>query len=204
MIKRFFYIGIVAVSLNLLSCSSVPVRYYTLVAPAEVSVPPSPAAFVIDVLSVGLPEHLEQQQLVVRQSTSGIVVLNNERWASPLSDEIRTALSMQLTRKLAAQDISGLPHLSGIPVLRIKLQVRRFDVWLGQSVQLEADWSLNFSDNTSKRLVCRTQLQEATGGSYPALVKTQQHMLMLLSDQIAKAALQLINRGNIQCPSTAT
>ena len=172
------------------ACASPPVHYYSLLAPSgETITTKPPAPFMVDVLPVGIPSQNDQSQLVVRQGAAGAVVLDNERWTGPLDDEIRSALSSVLTHELATQDVAGLPQTSARPVLRIKLQLRRFDAWPGQRVQLDADWSLGFANEAGKpRLVCRGYLDEPAPGGYPEMVQAQQRLVAALARRIATDA----------------
>ncbi|MEQ9875587.1 PqiC family protein [Pectobacterium brasiliense] len=182
------------------ACSSPPVRYHTLLTPTSPVAPPSfmantthAAPFFIDVLPVGVPAQLDTSQLVIRQGDSGAVVLDNERWLSPLSEEIRTALSAALTQRLNTQDVSGLVRSADTPVVRIHLQVRRFDSWPGQSVALDADWSLSAvgavgEEDERARLLCRSQFTEQAANSDTAMLHAQQQIIARLAEQIAATA----------------
>ncbi|KHN54618.1 PqiC family protein [Pectobacterium fontis] len=186
-------------ALMLLSaCSSSPIRYHTLLAPASssASLAPTtgatyPAPFFIDVLPVGVPAQIDTPQLVIRQGESGAVVLDNERWLSPLSEEIRTALSADLSQRLNTQDISGLVRSAETPVVRIHLQVRRFDSWPGRLVMLDADWSLSTTGEDARaRLVCRSQITEQETGSDGAMLHAQQQVITRLAEHIATTAIR--------------
>ncbi|WP_174871264.1 PqiC family protein [Pectobacterium polaris] len=176
------------------ACSSPPVRYHTLLTPAAtlsfMTNTTHAAPFFIDVLPVGVPAQLDTSQLVIRQGDSGAVVLNNERWLSPLSEEIRTALSADLTQRLNTQDVSGLVRSADTPVVRIQLQVRRFDSWPGQSVTFDADWSLSTvgKEDERARLICRSQFTEPSANSDIAMLHAQQHVITRLAEQIAATA----------------
>lgn len=186
------------VVITLLSaCSSPTVRYHTLLAPASPVATLSPMAitthaapFFIDVLPVGVPAQIDTSQLVIRQGDSGAVVLDNDRWLSPLSEEIRTALSADLTQRLNTQDVSGLVRSADTPVVRIHLQVRRFDSWPGQSVTFDADWSLSAvgEENARARLLCRSQFTEQAAGGDTAMLHAQQQVITRLAEQIAATA----------------
>jgi uncharacterized lipoprotein YmbA len=171
-------------------CASAPLHYYTLMPSiADPQAPAgSPVPFAIEVLPVGLPEQLDQQRLVVRQGGSGLQVLEGERWAGPLSDELRAALSVQLARRLATQDLAGLSAPPGKPVLRIKVQVRRFDAWPGDHVRLEADWSLASADTPTERRTCHADLEESTPGTHVDMVLGQQKLISHLAERIESAA----------------
>lgn len=179
------------------ACSSSPVRYHTLLTPASPAATLSfmantthAAPFFIDVLPVGVPAQLDTSQIVIRQGDSGAVVLDNERWLSPLSEEIRTALSADLTQRLNTQDVSGLVRSADTPVVRIHLQVRRFDSWPGQSVAFDADWSLSAvgEEDGRARLICRSQFTEQTANSDTAMLHAQQQIIARLAEQIAATA----------------
>ncbi|GKW15646.1 hypothetical protein PEC301937_15950 [Pectobacterium carotovorum subsp. carotovorum] len=187
---------LVAIAL-LNACSSPSVRYHTLLTPTSPVATLSPMAnmthaapFFIDVLPVGVPAQIDTSQLVIRQGDSGAVVLENDRWLSPLGEEIRTALSADLTQRLNTQDVSGLVRSAKTPVVRIHLQVRRFDSWPGQSVTFDADWSLSAigEENDRARLLCRSQLAEQAAGGDTAMLHAQQQIITRLAEQIAATA----------------
>lgn len=179
-----------ATVISLAACSSAPVHYHTLLAPAEPSaVTGQPAPFLIEVLPVGVPVQVDLPQLVVRQGSSGVAVLDGERWAGPLADEVRTALSAQLTRNLGTQDIAGLAHPSDRQLVRIKVQIRRFDIWPGRGVQLDVGWSLGVADEAGNaRLTCQVQMEATEPGRYPELVQAQQRLIAELADRIGAEA----------------
>jgi hypothetical protein len=152
-----------------------------------------PAPFLIDVRPVGVPTQLDQSPLVVRQGDSGWLVLDGERWASPLGDELRGALSSELAALLDTQDINGLPVPSGKSVLSVKVQIRRFDAWPRQRVQLVADWSLGFTNQSGDQHLIRTgSFVEAASGDYPEIVRAEQRATMDLARRIASDARSLM------------
>jgi uncharacterized lipoprotein YmbA len=179
----------VAIALALAGCSSAPVHYHTLSAPTMAGSTGQPAPFAIDVLAVGIPAQLDQQQLVVRQGASGLIVQDGERWSGAYADEIRDALAVQLAGSLQAQDVSGLGRVGGQPVLRIQVQVRRFDAWVGDKVQFEGTWRLGFADGDAKaRLLCSSRFEVPARGGYPEAVQAQQLVLAQLAAAIAARA----------------
>lgn len=187
----------------LAACASAPVRYHTL-SPAEAVAPPPAVvrgrALRIEVLPVGIPAQLDQQPLVLRQGSGAVAVAEGDRWAGPLGDELRAALSTALTRRLGAQDVAGLPGTQADPVLRIKVQVRRLDAWLGQRAALDADWSLAQSTGGA-RLTCNTQLELPAPGGIDALVEAQQRLVAGLADAIAAQARRFDEPGAACAPT---
>lgn len=195
--KRALLAAVVPCLVVLAGCSSAPVQYYTLTAPAQspsiggaVQTATTAAArepLYVEVLPVGLPEMLDRAQMVVRQGDAGVTVLDRQRWASPLSDELRAALSTQLAAQLGAADAAGLPRQTGAPVWRIKVEVRRIDAWPGRQLQLDTDWSANLTSDPARRLICSSRVALESPADYPGLAATHQKAVRHLAQQIANA-----------------
>ncbi|WP_342065698.1 PqiC family protein [Achromobacter kerstersii] len=189
---RSIRFSLFVLTLGLAACTtSAPVRYYTLLsAQDDVRREAAPARFLVDVLPVTVPEYLNQPQLVVRQDDSGMLaVLDDERWLGPLDEEIRNALSAQLADGLGTQDVAGLSWPSDAQVIKVKLQVRRFDAWPGKRVQLEAGWTLRDArDAGGATLVCQGRFEQPAAAGYPALVQAQQRLIAALAHQIGQDA----------------
>lgn len=193
-----------ACALTLAACSSPPVHYHTLLAPAMKPGTGAPAAFAIDVLPVGIPAQLDQQQLVVRNGASGLIVQDGERWSGPYADEIRNALATQLAGSLNVRDVTGLGNASGTTVMRIQVQVRRFDAWVGDKVQFEGTWRLNLAGADAKaRLLCSSRFEVSARGGYPEMVQAQQLVLGKLAAEIAAGARAWDGASAGTCPAGA-
>ncbi|WP_175914084.1 PqiC family protein [Burkholderia metallica] len=192
----------------LTGCASNPVHYYTLVAPAA-SLSPSAtsttaraaAPLAINVLPVGIPAQLDQQQMVVRSGTGTAVILDNERWVAPLGDELRAALASALVAQLGARNVTGLPRPSNQTVMSIRTQVRRFDAWPGSMAQFEADWVVGVQQDTpGTRISCSTRLNDAAPGSYTDMVRVQQRMIEQFAARIA-STVRSFGSGRPACPA---
>ena len=196
-----------AAALLLAACASAPMHYYTLMAPADQSAggQAAPAAvgasLPFEVLPVGVPAQVDQPQLVVREGGQGVALLGSERWIAPLGDEVRGALSADLARELHSQDVSGLPG-NGKPVLRIKLDLRRFDSAPGSYALIEGAWSVRLlHGGHPAALACTSRVSESVGPGYDALVQGHQRALGELAGQIAAAARALGNGQTPACPA---
>jgi uncharacterized lipoprotein YmbA len=189
--KRAFLAALIPGLLALAGCSSAPVQYYTLTAPTQTTSSPQTAAgqepLLIEVLPVGVPEMLDRAQMVVRQGDAGVTVLDGQRWASPLSDELRAALSSELASQWGASDVAGLPRQAGAPLWRIKLEVRRVDAWPGRQLQLDSDWSASLTSDTARRITCSSRISLQAPADYPGLAATHQAAVRQLAQQIGHA-----------------
>ncbi|MGE5946483.1 MAG: membrane integrity-associated transporter subunit PqiC [Betaproteobacteria bacterium] len=197
------HLGMAAAGLLLAACASAPTHYYTLVAPAgEAAASPSPSSPSppFELLPVGVPAQVDQPQLVVREGGQGVALLGSERWIAPLGDEVRSALSADLARELRSADVSGLPG-NDRPLLRIKLDLRRFDSAPGSYALVEAAWSVRLLHGAQPAmLACTSRVSEAVGPGYPALVQGHQRAIGQLAVQIADAARALGGGRAAACP----
>jgi uncharacterized lipoprotein YmbA len=167
------------------ACTSAPVHYRTLLAPAAPSgdVTTQAAPYVLNVLPVGVPPQLDTSNLVVRESGDSVQVLDNEQWAAPFGDEVRSALSAQLGAQLGTHDIAGLSVAPGVPVVPVKVQIRRFDAWPGHAVHLEAGWSLGLPG--SNRRNGYAVIDKTVPGDYTTLINAEQQAIHDLALKIA-------------------
>ena len=181
-----------ACALLLLSgcASSTPPHYYTLVTATE-SAPPAVAVapFVIRIHPVTLPEQLNQPQLVTRKGDGEMVMSDDALWASPLPEEMRSALTGQLERLLNTTEISGLTPPQDKPVVGISVAVQQFDAWPGNRASIAVTWRLSFDAGSAEEqlLTCRTQHQKTSQGGYSGLVATQQALIRDVATDIANS-----------------
>lgn len=202
MMRSARHLAGVAAGLLLAACASAPLHYYTLVAPADgAAEAPSAPSLPFELLPVGVPAQVDQPQLVVREGGQSVALLGSERWIAPLGDEVRSALSAELARELGSADVSGLPG-NGQPLLRIKLDLRRFDSAPGSYALIEAAWSVRLlHGERPAALACTSRVSEAVGPGYPALVQGHQRALGRLAAQVAGVARALGSGRTPACPA---
>lgn len=200
---RMRHLMAVAGAVALAACASAPVHYYTLIPASDgaLAEAAAPAPFQFELMPVGVPAQNDVPQLVVRQGGQAITPLNGERWAAPLADEVRGALSVDLARSTHAQDISGGVASNGKPVLRIKVDLRRFDSSPGNYARIDATWTVR-ELRSQAVLTCSSQVSESAGQGYAALVAAHQQALSTLASQIASVAPAMA-AGSVPpaCPS---
>jgi len=211
MIRKGRQAVVLGAVLVLTACASAPLHYYTLITPDQgaagayvptathAAISEASAPFQFELLPVGVPAQVDQPQLVVRQGEQSVAMLNNERWIAPLGDEVRGALSADLARALNTQDVSGLPA-TGKSVMRIKVDLRRFDSQPGGYALIDAAWSLR-SLKGNHSLACTSRISETVGPGYDALVAGHQRALASLAAQIASVAPVLAAGQTPACPA---
>ncbi len=196
---------IATIAVGLSGCASAPVNYYTLV-PSNSAAPMTTAAkspaFAFDLESVSVPLQVDQPQLVVRQAGAGIALVETERWIAPLGDEIRDAIASDLVASHSGENLGGLPQ-GDRKLVKIRVDLRRFDSEPGVQASITAAWSLRSTPGDAAALSCSSHINEPVGAGYNALVQGHQRALARLAAAIAKSASTMANGGSPTCPVNA-
>ena len=197
---------IALIALALGGCAAVvPIKYYTLVpsdsAASRTTSTPS-SSFAFDLESVSVPLQVDQPQLVVRQDGAGIALVETERWIAPLGDEIRDAIATDLVASHSGENLGGLPQ-SDRSLVKIRVDLRRFDSEPGVKASITAAWSLRRASGETAALACSSRINEPVGAGYNALVQGHQRALARLAAAMAKPASTMANGGSPTCPVDA-
>ena len=186
----------------LAACSSTPSHFYTLL-PPPAAPPAAGAAYRIEVQPVQMPEQVATEQMVVRISTGELVPVETRRWIAPLGDEIRGALSADLSQRLGANDTYGLPAGAGgsLPLYRISVKVQRFESSLGAYARIDALWTVQRAGvDSAAGLTCGYSQSQPVQPGYEAMAQGHQQALAAIADRIA-ATVGALRGGGASCPA---
>ncbi len=202
-LPKFALAWLVSVGVWGAGCTSAPVRYYTLTPPPDKTLPASPTTLAIDVRVVHTPPQLNRSELMVRTGPTEVTLLENEQWASPVKDEIRNALRIELQRRL--RGTSGLPP--ALTKLTLDIDVQQLEAELGQYVLLQASWSATLSAtgtrSTGTRLTaCTFQADEKIAGGYAGMVEGYQREIAALADSIVAVLTSATSGIEASCPKS--
>jgi uncharacterized protein len=179
---RFAVAWLVSVGVG---CTSAPVRYYTLTPPPDKALPASETTFAIDVRVVHTPPQLNRAELMVRTGPTEVTLLENERWASPVNDEFKDALRLELQRRQGR--MTGLrPALTK---LTLDIDVQHLEAELGQYALIEVSWRATLSaagqrSAGSQATTCTFQADEKIHTGYAEIVEGYQREIAALADAI--------------------
>ncbi|NUX55055.1 PqiC family protein [Paraburkholderia youngii] len=186
-VRGVVYGAALAAALAIAACSSPSSRFYTLggadSAGAAARTGAAPV-WLIEVAPVNVPPQVARNQLVVQTGPTQVQLLEQERWASLPGDEIRRALSTNLTQQLGTIDTFGTAHPDDAAVYRIAMNVQRFESWPGSHALIDAVWSVR-AVRSNAVMTCRSVVSETVGGGYDALVDGHRRALAQVSTQIA-------------------
>jgi uncharacterized protein len=160
----------------------------------------APASFYLEVAPVDMPPQVAKNQMVVQDGAAQVRVLEYERWASLPADEVRRALSADLTRQLGAIDVYGTPYPEGASVYRVKVNVQRFESSPGQRALIDAVWSVRGVANQAV-LTCRTVSEQPVDAGFDALVAGHRRAVDQLASDIS-AGLRTVSSVPVPMAST--
>ena len=179
---RFAVAGLVSVAVG---CTSAPVRYYTLTPTPDKSLPASKTTPPIDVRILHIPPQLNRAELMVRTGPTEVTLLDNERWASPVNDEIKDAVRLELQRRLGR--MTG--WRPAFAKLTLDIDVQHLEAELGRYALLEASWSATLSgtdlrSNGARAATCAFQADERIDSGYAGMVEGYQREVAALAEAI--------------------
>ncbi|MFS2200536.1 membrane integrity-associated transporter subunit PqiC [Pseudomonas sp. Pseusp3] len=176
---------LVTAVLLLAACRSDPIQFHTLT-PTQSGDHSRTTVGVIQIETISVPPQVDRAQIVIRQSNSGLAILETQWWGATLVDELRSALADQLSNSPVQGKYS------------VRVDVQRFDSVPGQYALMDVKWRLRSAGTgDTERVICRSTLQTPSGASIDDLVLAQQNNVKRLAALISQAA----TRPQANCPS---
>jgi uncharacterized protein len=169
-------------------CTSAPVHFYTLAPPPDKTFPASATTLAIDVRVVHTPPQLNRAELMVRTGPTEVTLLENERWASPVNDEIKEAVGLELRRRV--DRMTGWHP--AFTKLTLDINVQQLEAELGRYALLEASWRATLSaagqrSNGALGTTCTFHADEKIHTGYAGMVEGYQRLIAALADAIVVA-----------------
>src|SRR5260221_10301801 len=164
------------------ACASPPrERFYTLEAPEA----PAAADAAVSIAGgrVTIRVLVDRPRFVLRVGANQVTIAEQARWAEPLKSAIARVVAVNLASALSARVVS--PR-NGEVDYRVALDVQRFDSGPGDSVLIDAAWTVT-SSNGARRSGRPVVQEKAKVMEYGALAAAHSASLAALSLEIAQA-----------------
>ncbi len=176
--------------------SSSKETYYTLSADVAVNgaVPASgESAYTIAVGAITLPQVVDRPQFVLRAGPNEVTIVELHRWAGPLKNEIPRIIADNLAADLNVKRVAAYPQSAGENAdYRVLVDIQRFDSTLGESVTIDALWTVKRVSDGILRTGRSTARESSSGGTYDAVVAAHSRALATISREIAEAVRFII------------
>ena len=119
-----------------------PDHFYILSVQPPGQGPARTAPTALATLKVRLPSLLDRAQMVLNESTDGVVVLEHERWAAPLTDLVTQTLAQDIERRRSDLLVGGAVNQSAVGLIKITVDIVQASVRRGASASIEIHWRI--------------------------------------------------------------
>jgi uncharacterized lipoprotein YmbA len=190
------WLSLFVVLVTTAACSSSPdIRYYTLsaegTAPSGTHSPTTfPGRGPYAIARVNIPDMLDRPQIVLRTSTNAVEILEYDRWAAPLADQLERVLAADLAARLGPDAIidPGLPTDSRAARV-ISVSILGFDPSRHGESSLEASWVISDTKSEPRAAEARnfrsSHVAPTKGSDMRDVAQTMSDLVMAIADDIA-------------------
>jgi hypothetical protein len=179
-------LSIAFVALHLAGCASAKSRFYTLEATARPDGTPA-AIYAVVIGPVSVPASVDRPQFVVQVAPNRVVLDEFNRWAAPLDDGIARVIAGNLGVLLGTPRVATAPFAGFASPCRVAIDVQRFESVPGDTVVIEAVWTVRGPAEGAVRVGRSVVREPAEGGGFDALAAAHSRALARVSDDIATA-----------------
>jgi uncharacterized lipoprotein YmbA len=171
---------------GLAGCATAPSRFYALTSTATADGTPAvPVAVLVGPVTV--PAAVDRPEMVVQTAPNRVDIDEFNRWAAPLNDAIARVVAGDLTVLLATPDVATAPLANFRTDYRVTINVQRFESLPGQSVLVDAVWTVHRTADGSARAGRTTAREAVPAEPVDALAAAHSRALAQVSADIAAA-----------------
>ena len=150
----------------------------------------------IVVSAVTVPELVDRPQIVTRDATNRVIVSEQNLWAEPIRAGIARTLATRLSRALeeagTPAQVAAYPQTSiATPVLRVTIDVVRFDAVPNGEAVIDAVWSVRRPSDGVVRTGRTVASSPISGTSYDAIVHAWNQALGIVDRDVAAMVMQV-------------
>ena len=152
----------------------------------------------INIAAVTITEVVDRPQLVIKIAPNQVQILEQQRWAQPLKNEISRIVAKNLSTLLNTNNITNYPSNSintklapNLIIYKVLLNVQQFESNLGSNATVTVSFTVHKMVNNQFSGDTITNTQQITGKNYSDLVEAHSRALGVISYEIAKAIVNM-------------
>jgi uncharacterized protein len=138
-------------------------------------------------LQVTIPSMVDRNEMVLHTSQNGIVILDHERWAAPLADQVSQTLARDIEGRRSDVFVGdrGFDRTASPPVT-LKVDIVRMSAQRGGRASIEAHWRIIDSNAGVDELGSGAFEAAITGDGYAAVAQAYSQTLGDLAGRLAE------------------
>ena len=172
-------------SFALCGCVGQPDHFYALnTVPDGARVAGAPTIHVR--LQVTIPSLMDRNEMVLYTSRNGIVILDHERWAAPLADQVSQTLARDIEGRRSDIFVGdrGFDR-SAAPPVTLKVDIVRMSAERGGRASIEAHWRIVDTGAGVDELGSGSFAAAMTGDGYADVAQAYSQALSDLAERLA-------------------
>ena len=128
-------------ALLLVSCAGAPDHFYTLDTLPDAARRPAVPLTTHVMLSVTVPPVVDRRQMVINASKDQVLILEHERWAGSLAEQVSQTLARDIERRRSDVLVGdrGFDRAGAVPV-KIRVDIVQMSAQKGGLAIIEAHW----------------------------------------------------------------
>lgn len=155
----------------------------------------------INIAAVTIIEVVDRPQLVIKVAPNQVKILEQQRWAQPLKNEIGRVVAKNLSTLLNTHHVTNYPTSSmntnlaaNLIAYKVQLNVQQFESNLGSTATVTVNYTVR--KLTDKQIFSDTisNTQQITGKTYSDLAEAHSKALGKISYEIAKAIASMTSQ----------
>ena len=173
-------------SLVLSGCVGQADHFYTLnTVPDAARVAGQPTIHVR--LQLTIPSLMDRNEMVLSTSRNGILILDHERWAAPLADQVSQTLARDIEGRRPDVFVGdrGFDRAASPPVM-LKVDIVRMSAQRGGQARIEAHWRIVDSSASVDQLGSGSFEAAMIGDGYAAVAQAYSQTLSDLAERLAQ------------------
>jgi uncharacterized lipoprotein YmbA len=173
-------------SLALAGCVGQADHFYTLnTMPDGARAAPAPTIHVR--LQVTVPSLVDRNEMVINTTPNGIVILDHERWAAPLADQVSQTLARDIEGRRADVFVGDRGFDRAVsPPVTLKVDIVRMSAQRGGRASIEAHWRIVDSTAGVDELGSGSFEAAITREGYAAVAQAYSQTLSDLAERLAQ------------------
>ena len=139
-------------------------------------------------LQVTVPSMVDRNEMVLNTTRNGIVILDHERWAAPLSDQVSQTLARDIEGRRVDIVVGdrGFDRAASTPIT-LKVDIVRMSARQGARAGIEAHWRVVDSEAGVDQLGSGSFETALGGDGYAAVAQAYSQTLSDLAERLAEA-----------------
>ncbi len=152
----------------------------------------------INIAAVTVIEVIDRPQLVIKVAPNQVQILEQQRWAQPLKNEIGRVVGKNLSTLLNTHHVTNYPNSSmntnlaaNLIAYKVQLNVQQFESSLGSNATVTVNYTVRKLSDNHVYSDTITNTQQIAGKNYSDLVEAHSKALGTISYEIAKAIINM-------------